>query len=111
MAAIMSSILLSRTLFAKSGFFSPVKLITDCTVVFTSYLAAATFLSQTIAKDVQLSKSSYLKRFDADFLFHFNYLSAKYGIDEKMQVENIFNDKELEEWMDMFYQGISEEKI
>jgi hypothetical protein len=42
---IATAILLSRTLFRKSSFLSPLKLATDFSIVVLSYYAAATYLS------------------------------------------------------------------
>jgi hypothetical protein len=57
-----------------------------------------------------LIKGSYLKRFDEDFVFHFNLLAAKYQIDESIQMENIFSNKEFEAWMSEFYERMSQIK-
>lgn len=43
--AIFTSILLSRTVFAKSNLLSPAKLLTDCSLVFISYYSAGIYLS------------------------------------------------------------------
>jgi hypothetical protein len=45
LTAIITSILLARTVFIKSSFCSPAKLLTDCSLVFISYYLAAIFLS------------------------------------------------------------------
>lgn len=44
-AVIFTSIILSRTVFSKSHFFSPTKLISDLSLIFLSYYAAALYLS------------------------------------------------------------------
>jgi hypothetical protein len=44
-AAILTSIILSRTIFSKAHFFSPIKLLTELSVVFVSYYAGALYLS------------------------------------------------------------------
>jgi hypothetical protein len=44
-AVIFTSIMLSRTVFSKSHFFSPTKLLADLSLVFLSYYAAGLYLS------------------------------------------------------------------
>jgi hypothetical protein len=110
LAAVLSSILLSKTVFARSKFLSPLKLLADCALVFTSYYFAAIYLSQSIRQSVQESKAVYLKRFNEDFLFHFNYLAAKYQIEEELQVEGIFSREEFAQWMNDFYAKIPQKE-
>lgn len=78
---IASYLITNRTLFKKVAIFSPLKLISDASLVFGSYSAGGFYLAEKIKKEVREGKAEYLKNYDESFLFHFNYVSSKYGIE------------------------------
>ena len=86
-----ASLVAGRTLFKQVKVFSPAKLLVDFVLVVGGVSGGMWAFATHLRPDVQRAKGFYLARCDPEWMNHYNLLTAKYGIEEEIQLEGIFS--------------------